>query len=301
MIEAARHPVVECFIDAPFVPNDLAMHESRRMLIITGPNMGGKSTYMRSIALVVVLAHLGSFVPAARAEIGPIDRIFTRIGAADDLAGGRSTFMVEMSETANILHNASAHSLVLMDEIGRGTSTFDGLSLAYAVARHMAERLRACTLFATHYFELTALADEIEGCANVHLDATEHADALIFLHAVKDGPANRSFGLQVAQLAGVPREVIAQARRYMAQLEAGSAASRRASADPQAELPLFSATPLPAASIESPGEAGRPDDELRLRLAAIEPDELTPRRALELLYELRQLARATRPGAPEGS
>ena len=225
MIEAARHPVVERFIDAPFVPNDLAMHERRRMLIITGPNMGGKSTYMRSIALVVVLAHLGSFVPAARAEIGPIDRIFTRIGAADDLAGGRSTFMVEMTETANILHNASAHSLVLMDEIGRGTSTFDGLSLAYAVARHMAERLRACTLFATHYFELTALAGEIDGCANVHLDATEHGDSLVFLHAVKDGPANRSFGLQVAQLAGVPREVIAQARRYMAQLEAGSLAT----------------------------------------------------------------------------
>jgi DNA mismatch repair protein MutS len=169
----------------------------------------------------------------------------------------------------------------------------------------MAERLRACTLFATHYFELTALADEIEGCANVHLDATEHADALIFLHAVKDGPANRSFGLQVAQLAGVPREVIAQARRYMAQLEAGSAASRRASAAPQAELPLFGTAPLPAVSIESPGEAARdserPDDELRQRLAAIEPDELTPRRALELLYELRQLAGARNPGAPEDS
>jgi DNA mismatch repair protein MutS len=295
------------------------------MLIITGPNMGGKSTYMRSIALVVVLAHLGSFVPAARAEIGPIDWIFTRIGAADDLAGGRSTFMVEMTETANILHNASAHSLVLMDEIGRGTSTFDGLSLAYAVARHMAEQLRACTLFATHYFELTSLADEIDGCANVHLDATEHGDSLIFLHAVKDGPANRSFGLQVAQLAGVPREVIAQARRYMAQLEAGSLASRRAAAAPQAELPLFAAatplaaatlapalTPLPAlpsapvpapapapASAPAPNEP--PRDELRLRLAAIEPDELTPRRALELLYELRQLARSITSGATEPS
>jgi len=297
MIEAARHPVVECFIDAPFVPNDLAMHESRRMLIITGPNMGGKSTYMRSMALVVVLAHLGSFVPAARAEIGPIDRIFTRIGAADDLAGGRSTFMVEMTETANILHNASAHSLVLMDEIGRGTSTFDGLSLAYAVARHMAERLRACTLFATHYFELTTLADQIDGCANVHLDATEHGDALIFLHAVKDGPANRSFGLQVAQLAGVPREVIAQARRYMAQLEAGSLASRRATAAPQAELPLFADAAPPAAP---PGDE-LPRDELRLRLAAIEPDELTPRRALELLYELRQLARTIGSGTNEPS
>jgi DNA mismatch repair protein MutS len=282
MIEAARHPVVEQFIDAPFVPNDLAMDERRRMLIITGPNMGGKSTYMRSIALVVLLAHMGSFVPAASAQIGPIDRIFTRIGAADDLAGGRSTFMVEMTEAANILHNASAHSLVLMDEIGRGTSTFDGLSLAYAVARHMAGQLRACTLFATHYFELTALADEIDGCANVHLDATEHGDSLVFLHAVKDGPANRSFGLQVAQLAGVPREVIGEARRYMAQLEAGSLATQRASRGPQPQLPLFAAPP---------------PDELRLRIAAIEPDELTPRRALELLYELRQLARSLTSGA----
>ena len=288
MIEGARHPVVEQFIDAPFVPNDVAMDERRRMLIITGPNMGGKSTYMRSIALVVLLAHMGSLVPAARAEIGPIDRIFTRIGAADDLAGGRSTFMVEMTETANILHNASSHSLVLMDEIGRGTSTFDGLSLAYAVARHMADKLRACTLFATHYFELTALADEIDGCANVHLDATEHADSLVFLHALKEGPANRSFGLQVAQLAGVPREVIGEARRYMALLEAGSLASQRAAGAAQAELPLFApATAPPAAE-----PAASTLDALRLRLAAIEPDELTPRRALELLYELRQLARS---------
>jgi len=290
--------VVEQFIDAPFVPNDLAMDEHRRMLIITGPNMGGKSTYMRSIALVVLLAHVGSFVPAARAEIGPIDRIFTRIGAADDLAGGRSTFMVEMTETANILHNATSQSLVLMDEIGRGTSTFDGLSLAYAVARHMAIRLRACTLFATHYFELTALASEIEGCANVHLDATEHGDSLVFLHAVKQGPANRSFGLQVAQLAGVPREVIGEARRYMALLEAGSLAIQHGAASAQPELPLFSAALPPSAAVTpsaaaltvaAPAEA--PLDELRLRIAAIEPDELTPRRALELLYELRQLAR----------
>src|SRR5580704_6488919 len=194
---------------------------------------------MRSIALVVVLAHLGSFVPAARAQIGPVDRIFTRIGAADDLAGGRSTFMVEMTETANILHNASSHSLVLMDEIGRGTSTFDGLSLAYAVARHMAEWLRAFTLFATHYFELTALADEGDGCAKVFLDATEHGESLVFLHAVKEGPANRSFGLQVARLAGIPREVIAQARRYMAQLEADSQSTPQRALTPQAELPLF--------------------------------------------------------------
>jgi DNA mismatch repair protein MutS len=304
MIEAARHPVVEQFIDAPFVPNDLAMDERRRMLIITGPNMGGKSTYMRSIALVVLLAHLGSFVPAARAEIGPVDRIFTRIGAADDLAGGRSTFMVEMTETANILHNASAHSLVLMDEIGRGTSTFDGLSLAYAVARHMAERLRACTLFATHYFELTSLAGEVDGCANVHLDATEHGDTLVFLHAVREGPANRSFGLQVAQLAGVPRDVIAEARRYMAQLEAGSLANRRAGAAAQPDLPLFAASdplvspaPPPPPPLATLTPVAPPADELRSRLAAIEPDELTPRRALELLYELRQLARSLTSGA----
>ncbi len=297
-IEGARHPVVERFIDAPFVPNDLALHERRRMLIITGPNMGGKSTYMRSIALLVVLAHMGSFVPAARAEIGPIDRIFTRIGAADDLAGGRSTFMVEMAETANILHNAGPHSLVLMDEIGRGTSTFDGLSLAYAVARHIAERLRAFTLFATHYFELTALADETEGCANVHLDATEHGESLVFLHAVKDGPANRSFGLQVAQLAGVPREVIAQARCYLAQLETGSLPSSPRAAAPQAELPLFAPAAAPIAAAAPPGAGGPARDAAararQARLEGLDPDTLTPRRALELLYELQALAKAQR-------
>jgi len=276
VIDAARHPVVESCIDGPFVPNDLRMDSQRKMLIITGPNMGGKSTYMRSIALVVVLAHIGSFVPAARAEIGPIDRIFTRIGAADDLAGGRSTFMVEMTETANILHNASEHSLVLMDEIGRGTSTFDGLSLAYATARHIAERLRPFTLFATHYFELISLAQELSSCANVHLDATEHGDSLIFLHAVKDGPANRSFGLQVAQLAGVPREVIANARQYMAQLEAERA---------QAELPLFAAASKPDVA-----PLTRSESEILARIAAIDPDQLTPRAALEQLYELSRLA-----------
>jgi DNA mismatch repair protein MutS len=273
IMEAVRHPVVESCIDTPFVPNDVALHEQRRMLIITGPNMGGKSTYMRSVALAVVLAHVGSFVPAARAQIGPIDRIFTRIGAADDLAGGRSTFMVEMTETANILHNATDRSLVLMDEIGRGTSTFDGLSLAYATATHIAERLRPFTLFATHYFELISLAQELQACANVHLDATEHADSLVFLHAVKEGPANRSFGLQVAQLAGVPREVIANARRFMAQLE-----SQR----PQPELPLFaSAAPVP----EPPAPLDSP---LRQRLAAIDLDGLSPRAALDLLYQLRR-------------
>ena len=203
----------------PFVPNDLLLDASRRMLIVTGPNMGGKSTYMRQGALIVLLAHIGSFVPAERAVLGPIDRVFTRIGAGDDLAGGRSTFMVEMTEAANILNNATDKSLILMDEIGRGTSTFDGLSLAWAVARHIARVNRSFTLFATHYFELTNLANEIEGCANVHLDATEHRDGIVFLHAVKEGPASRSYGLAVAQLAGVPREVIAAAREYLAALE----------------------------------------------------------------------------------
>jgi DNA mismatch repair protein MutS len=284
-IEGGRHPVVERYSDAAFVPNDLLLDESRRMLIITGPNMGGKSTYMRQVALICVLAHMGSFVPAARAEIGPMDRIFTRIGAADDLAGGRSTFMVEMTETANILHNASARSLVLMDEIGRGTSTFDGLSLAWAVARELALQVRAFTLFATHYFELTSLAHEIASCANVHLDATEHGDALIFLHAVKEGPANRSFGLAVAQLAGVPRAVIARAREYLQQLESTRDDNRIAAANAalyatdqsvhQAELPLFVA---PSA--------------IEQKLAAINPDEISPRDAMQLIYELHRAAKA---------
>ena len=199
---------MEQFIDQPFVPNDLQLQDARRILVITGPNMGGKSTYMRQIALIVILARMGSYVPARAARIGPIDRVFTRIGASDDLAGGRSTFMLEMTEAANILNNATAQSLVLMDEIGRGTSTYDGLSLAWACAQHLARSTRPFTLFATHYFELTSLAAQLEGCANVHLDATEHGDKLIFLHTVKEGPANQSYGLQVAALAGVfdPRQ-----------------------------------------------------------------------------------------------
>ncbi len=277
-IQGGRHPVVERFSDSPFVPNDLRLDASRRMLIITGPNMGGKSTYMRQAALLVLLAHTGSYVPADHATLGPLDRIFTRIGAADDLAGGRSTFMVEMTEAANILNNATARSLILMDEIGRGTSTFDGLSLAWAMARHIATKLQAFTLFATHYFELTTLATEIDGCVNVHLDATEHGEGIVFLHAVKDGPANRSYGLQVAQLAGVPREVIAQARRYLEMLE--SQRDRQdgtGGASAQKELPLFEpAVPMPV-------------DELRSELAALDPDQLTPRGALEALYRLRML------------
>jgi DNA mismatch repair protein MutS len=279
-IEAGRHPVVEEFLDGgTFVPNDLNLDDRRRMLVITGPNMGGKSTYMRQTALIAVLAHMGSFVPADLAIIGPLDRIFTRIGAADDLAGGRSTFMVEMTEAANILNNATARSLILMDEIGRGTSTFDGLSLAWAIARHIATKTRAMTLFATHYFELTTLASELEACVNVHLDATEHADGIIFLHAVKEGPADRSYGLQVAQLAGVPREVIVRARQFLVGLE--NQRDRQRPPSPQGELPLQVAPPAAAKDAVA--------DALSAAVARINPDELSPKAALEALYRLRAL------------
>ncbi len=273
-IRGGRHLVVEQHIDGPFVPNDLELDDNRRMLLVTGPNMGGKSTYMRQAALIVILAGIGSFVPAESAVIGPIDRVFTRIGAADDLAGGRSTFMVEMTEAANILNNATRDSLVLMDEIGRGTSTYDGLSLAWACARHLGREIGAFTLFATHYFELTALADELPACANVHLDATEHADQLVFLHAVKEGPANQSYGLQVARLAGVPRPVIADARRYLVELERRDHASRPEA--PQQELPL--AMPLDPAELE-----------LHAALRDVDPEALTPRAALDLVFRLKLL------------
>ena len=279
-IRGGRHLMVERTLAAPFVPNDLELDAERRMLVITGPNMGGKSTYMRQAALIVILAMSGSFVPAERAVLGPIDRIFTRIGAADDLAGGRSTFMVEMTETANILNNATASSLVLMDEIGRGTSTFDGLSLAWAAAEHMAREVRAFTLFATHYFELTALAAEIAGVANVHLDATEHGESLIFMHAVKPGPANRSYGLQVARLAGVPRAVIGAARQYLAELEAR--AESHGPPGPQHELGFSAPAAIPEPAAVPAAVAA---------LAALDPDALTPREALEALYRLRQLLR----------
>ena len=271
-IRGGRHPVVERVSSEPFIPNDLALDERRRMLVITGPNMGGKSTYMRQAALIVILACAGSFVPAEAATLGPVDRIFTRIGASDDLAGGRSTFMVEMTEAANILNNATAQSLVLMDEIGRGTSTFDGLSLAWACAHYIGERLGAFTLFATHYFELTALAKELPACANVHLDATEHDGKLVFLHSVREGPANQSYGLQVAALAGVPPEVIRRARVYLRELEQDRAAGR----GPQAELPLFDAVAESTA--------------LQARLEAVDPDALTPREAHDILYELKSLS-----------
>ncbi|MDD2769688.1 MAG: DNA mismatch repair protein MutS, partial [Methylococcus sp.] len=271
-ISGGRHPVVEQVNDAPFVANDLEFGPDRRMLVVTGPNMGGKSTYMRQAAIIVLMAHIGSYVPADSAEIGPIDRIFTRIGASDDLASGRSTFMVEMTETANILHNATAESLVLMDEIGRGTSTFDGLSLAWACAGHLARLTRAYTLFATHYFELTALAEECEGVHNVHLDAVEHGDKVVFLHAVQNGPASQSYGLQVAALAGVPRTVIDEARRKLEQLERQARSAHQQSA-PVTQFDLFLA-PEPHPVL--------------VRLEALDPDSLSPREALSLLFELKQ-------------
>jgi DNA mismatch repair protein MutS len=272
-IEGGRHIVVEQVIDMPFVANDLAVNTDQRLIVITGPNMGGKSTYMRQTALIAILAHIGSFVPADRLRIGPIDRIFTRIGASDDLAGGRSTFMVEMTETATILNNATGESLVLMDEIGRGTSTFDGLSLAWAAAHFMGETAGAFTLFATHYFELTALADELPACRNVHLDATEHEGQLVFLHAVKPGPANQSYGLQVASLAGVPANVIRRARAYLRTLESQQTLHAN---DPQAQLPLG---------------PSRVDDHDALREAIddLDPDTMTPKQALEALYKLKDI------------
>ena len=273
-IRAGRHIVVEQVIDDPFVANDLQMSADRKLLVITGPNMGGKSTYMRQAALILVLAHIGSFVPADKLRIGPIDRIFTRIGASDDLAGGRSTFMVEMTETATILNNATAQSLVLMDEIGRGTSTFDGLSLAWAAAHHMAENVQAFTLFATHYFELTALAAELPACDNVHLDATEHRGDLVFLHAVKPGPANQSYGLQVAALAGVPPKVIRRARRYLQTLESQQ---QLAAHGPQGQLDFT------APAEEEPSA-------LHAAMADINPDTLSPKEALELMYRLKLAA-----------
>ena len=277
-IRGGRHPVVEQLQQAPFIPNDLELDPGRRMLIITGPNMGGKSTYMRQAALIVILACAGSYVPAEQARIGRIDRIFTRIGASDDLAGGRSTFMVEMTETANILNNSSADSLVLMDEIGRGTSTYDGLSLAWACAEHLARDIAAMTLFATHYFELTALAEEIDAVINIRLDAIEHDDHIVFLHAVKDGPANQSYGLQVAQLAGVPRPVIAAARQRLRTLESRQGLDV-ATATNREQLDLFS----------------RPGHPVLDLLRGTDVDGLSPRQALDLLYRLRMLAEGS-PG-----
>jgi DNA mismatch repair protein MutS len=272
-IVAGRHPVVEQAVEH-FIPNDTRLSRTRTLLLITGPNMGGKSTYMRQTALIVLLACCGCYVPAQSARIGPIDRIFTRIGSADDLAGGRSTFMMEMSEAANILHNATRESLVLLDEIGRGTSTFDGLALAWAIARHLVEVNGAYTLFATHYFELTHLAQELKQIANVHVAAVEHGKNIVFLHNVEEGPASQSYGIQVAQLAGVPRATTERAKRKLTQLEQQQL--RQAN---QADLFLDSAAPAEA-----------PAHPALARLESIDPDQLTPKGALDLLYELKRLA-----------
>jgi DNA mismatch repair protein MutS len=271
-IDGGRHPVVERQIDE-FIANDTRLAPNRRLLLVTGPNMGGKSTYMRQVALIVLLACAGSFVPARRALIGPVDQIFTRIGASDDLAGGRSTFMVEMTEAANILHNATRRSLVLMDEVGRGTSTFDGMALAIAIARHLVEENRSYTLFATHYFELTRLAEEYREVANIHVSAVEHRDRIVFLHAVEEGPASQSYGIQVAQLAGIPQAVVRAARKHLTKLE-----EEAASRDPQGDL--FAA---------SPGKLPEPAHPVVEALRATDPDALSPREALEVLYSLKKL------------
>ena len=273
-IRGGKHPVVEQVMQQAFIANDTLLDANRRMLLITGPNMGGKSTYMRQTALIVILSCMGSYVPAESARIGPIDQIFTRIGASDDLSGGRSTFMVEMTEAANILNNATANSLVLMDEIGRGTSTFDGLALAWACADHLAKKSGAFTLFATHYFELTQLPENYDVIENVHLDAVEHGDEIIFMHRVKAGPANQSYGLQVAKLAGIPHSAIQLARRKLKLLEQQAEHS-----GPQ--IDLF-AEPEPAESLEHPAIE---------QLAALDVDDLTPKQALDSLYELKQLLR----------
>ena len=267
-IEAGRHPVVEQIQSQSFIANNLSLTKSCPMLIITGPNMGGKSTYMRQTALIVILAHIGCFVPADSAAIGPIDRIFTRIGAADDLASGRSTFMVEMTETANILNNATDNSLILMDEIGRGTSTYDGLALAWASAMHLAEKTAAYTLFATHYFELTTLPDIIDSVANAHMDAIEHGDDIVFLHTIKQGPANQSYGLQVAALAGLPKNVIEAAKLRLREIE--------------------SQIPIPAGKEQAQADLFDADPILE-KLKTIDPDSTSPKQALSLLYELRSL------------
>ncbi|EOW9154692.1 DNA mismatch repair protein MutS [Vibrio cholerae] len=275
-IQGGRHPVVERVMNEPFIANPIELNPQRRMLIITGPNMGGKSTYMRQTALIALMAHIGSYVPAESASIGPLDRIFTRIGASDDLASGRSTFMVEMTETANILHNATRNSLVLMDEIGRGTSTYDGLSLAWASAEWLAKEIGAMTLFATHYFELTELPNVLSHLANVHLDAVEHGDGIAFMHAVQEGAASKSYGLAVAGLAGVPKPVIKNARAKLQQLEQLSSQPAETRKPSRVDIAnQLSLIPEPSAVEQA--------------LAGVDPDQLTPRQALDMLYQLKKL------------
>lgn len=276
-IEQGRHLVIEQAQETAFVANDLRLDETRRMLIVTGPNMGGKSTYMRQTALIVILAHMGCFVPAAKAIIGPIDRIFTRIGASDDLASNRSTFMVEMTETANILNNATSDSLILMDEIGRGTSTFDGMSLAYACAEHLALDVKGYTLFATHFFELTNLPEHIPGIYNIHLDAVEHDDTIVFMHNVQEGPANQSYGLQVAQLAGVPKMVIEQAKIKLHELEQQCIQPKATTEDTTSNKKITTQQTTQSDQVNHP---------VLTRLSDLNPNELTPVQALNILVEL---------------
>ena len=285
------HPVVASRLRAPFIRNDLVLGPDRRMLVITGPNMGGKSTFMRQSALIAILAYAGSHVPAVSARLGPIDRIHTRIGAADDLSEGRSTFMVEMIETANILNHATEQSLVLLDEVGRGTSTYDGLAIAWAAARYLADRIRALTLFATHYFELTALAGESDGVANVHLAATEHRGDIVLLHNVVPGPASQSYGVQVAKLAGVPAAVVRRAREHLAELE------RKARPGPGPQGDLFAPSPSESAANQSNQRETENALAIRDELANISPDTLSPRQALDLIYRW-QLLLSTDPETP---
>ncbi len=274
-IKAGGHPVVEAALDAPFVPNDISLNHDRRMLIITGPNMGGKSTYMRQVILIAIMASIGSYIPAQSARIGPIDRIFTRIGAHDDLSSGRSTFMVEMTEAANILNNATANSLVLMDEIGRGTSTYDGLSLAWTFAEYLANEKKALTLFSTHYFEMTALPETNRYIQNIHINAAEHGDKIVFLHNVQDGPASKSYGLQVAQLAGVPKNIIHNARQKLQRLE-------------QTNQPI-GVRETQQLALSFPIETDEVADTLKKAVLALELDSMTPRQALDALYDLKEI------------
>ena len=280
---AARHPVVEAArTDERFVPNDLALDPAGRLVILTGPNMAGKSTLMRQVALIVLLAQAGCFVPAARARIGVVDRVYVRVGASDDLARGQSTFMVEMAETANILAGATSRSLVLLDEIGRGTSTYDGLAIAWAVAEDLHDRVGALCVFATHYHELAALAETCDGVRNLHVAATEHNDRIVFLRALRAGPAPGSYGIQCARLAGLPGPVVERARRLLGQLE-------KKRPKPEAtQMSLFGAGPVHAV-VEPP--TAPLVDPVRAAMEAMDPDVMSPREAQAALYRLRELCR----------
>lgn len=278
LIQQGRHLSVEALSQTPFIANDTHFSDKRRLQIITGPNMGGKSTFMRQTALIAIMAHIGSYVPAQSAQIGPIDRIFTRIGASDDLTGGRSTFMVEMTETAHILHHATEQSLILMDEIGRGTSTFDGLALAWAIAEHLAQNIRGYCLFATHYFELTALSERFDNTVNIHLSAVEHQDKIVFLHQIEEGAASQSYGLQVAALAGVPKAVIQRAKTVLHELEQQSV-----------QQPHTMTAQTQAQQIQFDLFNNAQSHPILDKLDDIDPDSLTPKQALELLYQLKTL------------